>query len=83
MSPYFVRIVSISYRNRKGDIETSLLTIEVDFVNHVVQLGFCRVLAERPHHNTELFRRYRAVTILVEQRERLLELCQSRSIVDS
>ena len=74
----------MSYRNRRKVTYRSIttLTIEVDLVNHVVQLGFCRVLPERPHHNTELFRRYRAVAILVEQRERLLELCQSSSTID-
>jgi hypothetical protein len=43
-------------------------------VNHVLKLGLSRVLAERAHHRAQLLGGDSAVTILVEQGERLLKL---------
>ena len=54
------------------------LTVDVHLVDHVLQLRLGRVLAEGPHHRTELLRRDRPIPVLVEQRERLLELCRHR-----
>lgn len=44
----------------------SSLTISVHLVDHVLQLGLRRVLAQRPHDCAELFGGDRAVTVLVE-----------------
>ena len=51
-----------------------LLTVGVDFVDHVLKLRLCGVLTERPHDGAQLFSGDGAVAILVEERERLLEL---------
>ena len=50
-------------------------TVDVHFVDHVLQLCFGRVLTERSHHRSKLLRRHRPVAIAIEQRERLLKLC--------
>ena len=43
-------------------------------IDHVLQLGLRGVLTERTHHGSQLLGRDRAITILVEQGEGLLEL---------
>ncbi len=53
------------------------LTISIDLVDHVLQLGFGRVLSQRPHHGAQLLGRDRPISVLVEQRERLLEFCNA------
>jgi hypothetical protein len=50
------------------------LTVGVDLVDHVLELGLGRVLAQRPHDGAQLLGRDGAVAVLVEQREGLLEL---------
>ncbi len=52
----------------------SFLTVCVDLVDHVLQLGLGGVLSERPHDGAQLLGRDGAVAVLVEQAERLLEL---------
>ena len=54
---------------------SELRTVDVDFVDHILQLGFRRILTERSHHRSKLLRRHRPVAIAIEQRERLLKLC--------
>merc|ERR1719211_160116 len=49
--------------------------VGVDFVDHVLQLSLCGILPKRPHHGAKLLGGDGSVTILVEQGERLLELC--------
>merc|ERR1719387_2080341 len=48
--------------------------IGIYLVNHVLELSFGWILAQRAHHRTQLLCRDRAVAVLVEERERLLEL---------
>ena len=43
-------------------------------IDHVLQLSLRGVLTERTHHGSQLLGRDRAITILVEQGEGLLEL---------
>lgn len=43
-----------------------LLTVSVHLVDHVLQLGLCGVLAQRPHDGAKLFGGDCAITILVE-----------------
>ncbi len=45
-----------------------------NLVDHVLKLGFGRILAEGPHYGAQLLRGDRAVAVLVEERERFLEL---------
>ena len=54
---------------------SELRTVDVDFVDHILQLGFRRILTKRSHHRSKLLRRHRPVAIAIEQRERLLKLC--------
>ena len=49
-------------------------TIRIHLVDHVLQLSFCGVLSQRPHHCAQFLGGDGAITILVEQWERLLEL---------
>mmetsp|Transcript_11557 Transcript_11557/g.38203 ORF Transcript_11557/g.38203 Transcript_11557/m.38203 type:complete len:232 (+) Transcript_11557:50-745(+) len=56
-----------------GEVDGAV-TVRVDFVDHVLELGFGGVLSERPHDGAEFLGGDGAVAILVEQRERLLEL---------
>ena len=51
------------------------VSVRVDFVYHVLQLSFRRVLAQTPHHSSQLFGGDGSVTILIEQRKRFLEFC--------
>ena len=51
-------------------------TVCIHLVDHVLQLGLRGVLSQRPHHCAQFFGGDGAVTVLVEQRERLLELCR-------
>lgn len=37
-----------------GEIDRAV-AVRVDFVNHVLELSFRRVLPQRPHHSSELF----------------------------
>lgn len=46
--------------------EECLLTVSVHLIDHVLQLGLCGVLAQRPHDGAKLFGGDGAVTILVE-----------------
>lgn len=46
--------------------QACILTVSVHLVDHVLQLGLCGVLAQRPHDGTELFGGDGAVAILVE-----------------
>ena len=55
------------------------LTVDVDLVDHILELFLAGVLSQRFHHSSQLFRRNRAVAILVEQRERFLELCEKKN----
>ena len=50
------------------------VAVGVDLVDHVLQLGLGRVLAERAHDGAELLGGDGAVAVLVEEGERLLEL---------
>lgn len=59
----------ISRQIRKGKI-----TISIDLVDHVLQLGLCRVLPERPHDSSQFFGSDGAIAVLIEQRKGLLEL---------
>ncbi|RUS78963.1 hypothetical protein EGW08_013265, partial [Elysia chlorotica] len=57
------------------EIDHRQLTISVNLVDHVLQLGLRRVLAQRAHHSSQLFRGDGAVAVLVEQAESLFEFC--------
>merc|ERR1719181_1347302 len=50
------------------------VAVGIDLVDHVLQLRLGRVLAERAHDGAELLGGDRAVTVLVEEGEGLLEL---------
>ena len=50
------------------------LTVSIHLVDHVLQLSLRGVLTQRPHHRAQFFGGDGAVAVLVEQRERLLEL---------
>ena len=50
------------------------VAVRVDLVDHVLQLGLGRVLAEGAHDGTELLGGDRAVSVLIEQGEGFLEL---------
>lgn len=52
------------------------LTVSVDFIDHVLQLGLGGVLSQRAHHRAQLFSRDGAISVLIEQWERLLKLWQ-------
>ena len=52
----------------------TFLTVSVDLVDHVLKFCFCGVLSEGSHDGAQLFGGDGAITVLVEQRERLLEL---------
>lgn len=43
------------------------LTISIHFIDHVLQLSLCRVLAQRAHDSTQLFGRNSAISILVKE----------------
>mmetsp|Transcript_54403 Transcript_54403/g.161653 ORF Transcript_54403/g.161653 Transcript_54403/m.161653 type:complete len:210 (+) Transcript_54403:166-795(+) len=60
-------------RAELGEVNGAV-AVGVDLVDHVLQLGLGRVLAERAHHGAKLLGGDGAVTVLVEQREGLLEL---------
>ena len=49
-------------------------TIGINLVDHVLELGLCRVLSQRPHDGAQLLGGDGAVAILVEEGEGLLEL---------
>jgi len=50
------------------------VTIGVDLIDHILQLSLGGVLTERSHHGTELLCGDVAIIVLVEKRERFLEL---------
>lgn len=50
------------------------LTVRVHLVDHVLELRFCRVLTQRPHHGTQFLSGDGAIAILIKQTERLSEL---------
>ncbi len=57
------------------------LTISIDLVDHVLQLGLGRVLSQRPHHGAQLLAGDCTVSILVKQCEGFSELCNGDGIV--
>ena len=60
-------------QRREGPMLTR--TISVNFVDHVLELSLCGVLAQWAHDSAQLFGGDGAIAILVEERERLLEFC--------
>ena len=50
------------------------LTVSINLVDHVLELGFCRVLSQGPHNCSQLLGGDGAIAILVEKGECLLEL---------
>ena len=48
--------------------------VDIDLVDHVLELGLGRVLAEGAHDGAELLGGDGAITVLVEEGESLLEL---------
>merc|ERR1719199_2199718 len=56
-----------------GEVDGAV-AVGIDLVDHVLQLGLSGVLAQRAHDRAQLLGGDGAVTVLVEQRERLLEL---------
>mmetsp|Transcript_2178 Transcript_2178/g.7340 ORF Transcript_2178/g.7340 Transcript_2178/m.7340 type:complete len:210 (+) Transcript_2178:1150-1779(+) len=61
------------HRQELGEVDRAV-AVGVDFVDHVGQLGFRRVLPEGTHHGAELLGGDGAVAVLVEEGEGLLEL---------
>lgn len=62
-------LLPVQTKGRSAELPVTLclpLTIGVHLVDHVLQLGLCRVLAQRPHDGAELFGGDCAVTVLVE-----------------
>ena len=58
-----------------GSLQDKALRDEfVKWIEYVLELRLGRVLAQRAHHRPQLLRRDRAIAILVEKGERLLEL---------
>lgn len=51
-----------------------VLTISIHFIDHILQLRLCRILAQRAHDCTQLFGGDGAISILVKERKCLLEL---------
>lgn len=60
-----------------------LLTISIHLIDHVLQLSLGGVLSQRAHHCPELLGGDGSITILVKERERLLELCTYTEIAQS
>ncbi len=58
--------------------KTLPLTVYVDFVDDAYEFCFRRVLSQRSHHFAEFFRRDHSITVLIEHRERLTELCNNQ-----
>jgi len=56
-----------------GEVDGAI-AISVNLVDHVLQLSLGGVLSQRPHDGSELLGGDRAIAILVEEGERLLEL---------
>ena len=52
-------------------------TVDVDLINHILEFTLGRVLTQWPHDRAELRRADCAVAVLVEQTERLAELCHA------
>ena len=50
------------------------LTVGINLVDHVLQLGLRGVLSQRPHDGAQLLGGDGAIAVLVDQAERLLEL---------
>ena len=76
--PHFFHFLpsSLAYTARAQN--ESELTISIHLVDHVLQLGLRWILSKRPHHRAQFFGGDGAVTILVEQWERLFELCTKK-----
>jgi len=58
-----------------SNIDLLPLTVSVYFVDDIPYFRFSWILAQRPHNETEFFRRYVTVFIFIEVRKRLLQLC--------
>ncbi len=56
------------------DGQVRLITVGVNLVDHILELGLCRVLSERPHYGAQLLCGDGAIAVLVEEGEGLLEL---------
>jgi len=67
-------LTTINDDNEDAEIR-SLLTISINFIDHVLQFCLCWILTQWPHNSTQLLCRNGAITIFVKQRERLFELC--------
>jgi hypothetical protein len=55
----------------------ALLTVSVEFADHVPQLSFARVLSKVPHHSPEFLCGYLPVLIAVKQVERFPKFCNN------
>ena len=53
-----------------------MLTVCVDLIDHVLELCLGGVLTQGSHHGAQLLGGDGAISILVEEGERLLELCE-------
>mmetsp|Transcript_2883 Transcript_2883/g.5327 ORF Transcript_2883/g.5327 Transcript_2883/m.5327 type:complete len:259 (+) Transcript_2883:596-1372(+) len=56
-----------------GEVNITV-AVSIDFVDHVLKLGFGRVLTKRPHNSPKLLGGDRSIAILVEEGKGLLEL---------
>jgi hypothetical protein len=65
--------VNNDWPEAESDLETRR-TVGIDFIDHVLELGFGGILSERPHNGAQLLCGDGSISVLVEERERLLEL---------
>jgi hypothetical protein len=68
-----ISIFLLSFGHHLSKYLSNVITVCVDLVDHVLKLGFSRVLSERPHDGSQLLCGDGSIAILVEQGECLLE----------
>ena len=68
-----VTCLNLNYTTLALIHSSKALTISVHLVDHVLQFGFCWVLAQRPHDGSKFLGCDGAITVFVKQGESFLE----------